>query len=125
MIYWKSKTLLVKPEDTYGVDSAPTGAANAILALNVRLSPMEGQDTERDLEKAHFGANPTIPTGLYQRLTFDVEAVPSVRLCTGGAPDLHPLHGGGGRVAGPGQHAGHCQATVAGSYDESVGHGSD
>ena len=23
MIYWKSKTLLVKPEDTYGVDSAP------------------------------------------------------------------------------------------------------
>ena len=34
MIYWKSKTLLVKPEDTYGVDSAPTGSANAILALN-------------------------------------------------------------------------------------------
>lgn len=89
MIYWKSKTLLVKPEDTYGADSAPTGAANAILALNVRLTPMEGQDTERDLETAHFGANPTIPTGLYQRLTFDVEAVPSG--AAGTAPAWGPL----------------------------------
>ena len=89
MIYWKSKTLLVKPEGDYGVDSAPTGAANAILALNVRLSPMEGQDTERDLETVHFGANPTIPTGVYQRLTFDVEAVPSG--AAGTAPAWGPL----------------------------------
>ena len=42
MINWKTKTLLVKPEQTYGEDSGPTAAANAILALNVRLAPMEG-----------------------------------------------------------------------------------
>lgn len=77
MINWKTKTILVKVEDTYGEDSAPTGAANAMLALNVRLAPMEGQDTPRETEKAYFGANPSIPTGLYSTLSFDIELVGS------------------------------------------------
>ena len=79
MINWKTKTVLVKIEDEYGEDSAPTAAANAILALNVRLAPMEGQDTPRDIEKAFFGANPSIPTGLYTTLSFDIELVKLAR----------------------------------------------
>ncbi|MGB3165639.1 MAG: phage tail tube protein [Alteraurantiacibacter sp.] len=89
MINWKSKTLLAKIEDTYGEDAAPTGAANAILALNVRLAPMEGQDTKRETEKVKFGADPSIPTGLYSTLTFDVELVGSG--ATGTAPAWGPL----------------------------------
>jgi hypothetical protein len=77
MIKWKSKVVLVKIEGTYGVDSAPTGAANAMLALNVRLAPMEGQDTQRDIERVKFGANPSLPTGLYSTLSFDLELVGS------------------------------------------------
>lgn len=89
MINWKSKALLAKMEQTYGVDSAPTGAANAILAQNVRLAPMEGEDVERNLERPYFGANPSIPVGLYSTLTFDVEAVGSGT--AGTAPGYGPL----------------------------------
>lgn len=89
MINWKTKTLLVKLEDEYAVDSAPTGAANAILAMNVRLAPMEGQDTPRNLEKPYSGANPSIPTGLYSTLSFDFELAASGTVGT--APPWGPL----------------------------------
>lgn len=74
---WKEKVLLAKIETTYGTDAAPTGAANAILATNVRLSPMEGQDVSRELELPYLGAQGTIPTGLHRKLSFNVEATPS------------------------------------------------
>ena len=48
---WKQKVLLVKTEATYGEDAAPSGAANAILAQDVQLKPMEGADVSRDLER--------------------------------------------------------------------------
>lgn len=77
MIRWDSKILLAKIETTYGTDSAPTGAANAILATNVQLSPMEGQDVSRELMQAYLAAQATIPTGLFARMTFRVELVGS------------------------------------------------
>lgn len=77
MIRWDSKILLCKLETTYATDSGPTGAANAILATNVVLSPMEGQDVSRDLDLAYLAAQATIPAGLYTRLTFRVELVAS------------------------------------------------
>ena len=89
MLYWKSKTLLAKIEVTYGVDPTPTGAANAILATNVRLAPMEGQDVDRDLEQSYFGASGMIPVGLYSTLTFDVEFAGSG--AAGTAPAYGPL----------------------------------
>lgn len=72
-LYWKSKTLLAKIETTYGTDPTPTAGANGILATNVSISPMEGQDVDRNLEFPHFGASEMIPTGLFAKLTFDVE----------------------------------------------------
>ena len=89
MLYWKSKTLLAKIEVSYGVDPTPTGAANAILATNVRLLPMEGQDVDRDLEQPYFGASGMIPVGLYSSLTFDVELAGSG--AAGTAPAYGPL----------------------------------
>ncbi|MGD9863586.1 MAG: phage tail tube protein [Pseudodonghicola sp.] len=74
---WKKKVLLAKIETTYGTDAVPTGAANSILATNVRLSPMEGQDVSRDLELPYMGAQGTIPTELHRKLAFNVEATPS------------------------------------------------
>jgi len=74
---WKKKVLLAKVETTYGTDAAPTGAANAILATNVRLSPMEGQDANRNLELPYMGAQGSIPTELHRKLSFHVEATPS------------------------------------------------
>jgi hypothetical protein len=63
----------VKIEGTYGTDSVPTGAANAILAEDVKLTPMEGQDVTRGHERPYLGARPTIPTGLYSKISFKGE----------------------------------------------------
>lgn len=71
--YWRNKTLLFKTEVTYGTDSVPTGAANAILATDFTLSPMEGQDTSRELELPFMGAQGTVPTGVHAKIAFKVE----------------------------------------------------
>jgi hypothetical protein len=86
---WSSKALLAKIEASYGTDPVPTGAANAILATNVTLSPMEGEDVTRNLETPYLAADPTLPVGLRSMLTFDVEAVGSAALGT--APSWGPL----------------------------------
>ncbi len=88
-IKWKSKTLLAKIEPAPGTDSAPTAAANAILAIDVSISPMEGQDVVRNLERPQMAADPSVPAGLYQTLTFSVELVGSGALGT--APAWGPL----------------------------------
>ncbi|KQZ14303.1 hypothetical protein ASD44_09630 [Mesorhizobium sp. Root554] len=88
-IKWKSKILLAKIETTYGVDPVPTGAANAILATNIVLQPMEGQDVSRELELPWLAAQATIPAGLHVRMTFRVELVPSG--AAGTAPAWGPL----------------------------------
>lgn len=72
-MFWRLQALLAKIETVYGTDSVPTGAANAILASDVKIMPMEGQDVTRDFERPYLGAKPTIPAGLYAKLSFKVE----------------------------------------------------
>lgn len=86
---WKSKTLLAKIETVYGTDSVPTAAANAILATDVSISPMEGQDVVRNLERPQMASDPSIPAGLFATMTFSVELVGSGALGT--APAWGPL----------------------------------
>ena len=76
-IRWKDKILLAVVENNYGVDPVPTGAQNGILALDVRLTPMEGNDVSRDLETPYLGAQATIPTELHRKLAYKVELVGS------------------------------------------------
>lgn len=76
-MFWNKKALLAKIETTYGTDPTPTGAANAILATNVSLNPMEGEDVSRNLERPFFGGQENLPVGLHSTLTFDVEMVGS------------------------------------------------
>jgi hypothetical protein len=86
-IFWKSKVLLAKIDATYGVDPVPTGAANAILATDVTLAPMEGEDVSRNLERPYLGGQETIPVGLRATLTFSTE------LAGSGAAGTPPLWG--------------------------------
>jgi hypothetical protein len=88
-ILWKNKLLLAKTEGTYGTDPTPTGGADAILATNVRLSPMEGDDVSRDLDRPYLGAQAMIPVGLRCRLQFNIELVPSGT--AGTAPAWGPI----------------------------------
>ena len=76
-IYRRSLILLSKLETTYGTDATPTGAANAIKAKNVKISPMEGQDLSRDLDLPAMGNQGTIPADLHMKLDFDIELAPS------------------------------------------------
>ncbi|MBM2294707.1 hypothetical protein JQX09_22425 [Sulfitobacter pseudonitzschiae] len=69
---WRDKILVAKIESTYGVDPVPTGG-DAILALEVALTPMEGQDKSRDLDRGYLGGQPTIPLDLHTKLSFKVE----------------------------------------------------
>lgn len=70
---WNTKILLAKIETTYGVDSVPVAATDAILAREVALTPMEGSDVSRDLETPWMGQDETLPAELHARLSFRVE----------------------------------------------------
>jgi hypothetical protein len=76
-LLWRSKILLAKIETTYGTDAVPTPAANAILANDVKLLPMEGTDVGRDLDLPYLGPQGTIPNELHAKLSFKVELAPS------------------------------------------------
>ena len=88
-MFWNRKVVLCKVEATYGTDAAPTGAADAVQAINVSLSPMEGEDVARGLERATLGADATIPAGLHAKMSFEVELAPSGS--AGTAPAWGPL----------------------------------
>jgi hypothetical protein len=88
-MFWRLQALLCKPEVTYGTDPLPTGAANAILAENVKISPMKGQDVKRNYERPFFSADGTIPAGLHMTITFEVELKGSGT--AGTAPAFDPL----------------------------------
>lgn len=89
VLKWKSKALLAKIEVTYGTDSVPTAAANGILATDVSLVPMDGEDVTRNLERQFLSADPSIPVAVRSVLTFSVELVGSGT--AGTAPAWGPL----------------------------------
>lgn len=88
-LYDKTKVLMIKPEVTYGTDSVPTGAANAILATDFRLMAMEGQDVSREVEMPWMGPQGTIAAGLHSKISFKVELKGSGT--AGTAPAYGPL----------------------------------
>lgn len=85
---WKSKILLGMIESTYGTDPTPQ-AANGILAKDVKWSPMEGNDVDRELELPEFGSTGTIPVNIHAKLSFMVELAPSGT--AGVAPGWGPI----------------------------------
>lgn len=85
---WESKILLVKLEDTYGTEATPLGL-NGILAKDIQLTPMDGNDVDRELERPFFGAQGTIPTELHSKINFQVELVGSGT--AGNAPQWGPV----------------------------------
>lgn len=88
-ILWDQKILLAKLETVYGTDAAPTGAANAVLAIDGSLTPMEGNDVSRELDLPYMGADATIPAELHAKLSFKIEFAASGT--AGTAPAWAPL----------------------------------
>ncbi|SEH22530.1 phage tail tube protein [Rhizobium sp. NFR12] len=71
--YWRNRAILGKIETTYGVDAAPTGAANALQATNVNLEPLLGEDVSRDLVLPYMGHQGVLFVANYARLSFEIE----------------------------------------------------
>ena len=71
---WDLHLITAKEETTYGTDAAPTGAANAILAQNVKLTPMAATEVTRQHARPYQGARPALLVGKHMKITFEVEA---------------------------------------------------
>ncbi len=69
--------LIGKLETTYGTDATPTAAANAIRALNVKITPLAGGTTERPPMGASMGAKPKLHINKHVLIEFDVELIGS------------------------------------------------
>lgn len=66
--------LTAKEEVTYGVDSAPSAVSNAVLAQNVKITPMAATEVQRQHARPYQGARPSILVGKHVMITFEVEA---------------------------------------------------
>ena len=88
-LFWRKKTLLAALETTYGTDASPTGAANAMVATNVTLRPMEGESVSRDIDRPYLGARGEILVNTHVQLDFDVELAGAGG--AGDAPGYAPL----------------------------------
>lgn len=87
MLRWKRKVLAIKPEASYGTDPIPTAAANAVLARNVRLRPLEHEGEERIADTGYYGHLGEIVAGTFVGLDFEVE------LAGAGAAGTAPAYG--------------------------------
>jgi len=86
---FRKKILLAKIEVTYGTDAVPTGAANAIQTSNLEISPLEGDEVSRNLDKPTLGNELSLIVGAHVMVEFDVEYAGSG--AAGTAPAFGPL----------------------------------
>lgn len=102
----RRRTILAKIETTYGTDSVPTGAANALLVRNLEITPLESEFASRDLIRTFMGNSEQLPVGIRAQMTVEVEMAGSgtagtapgydalMRACGLSVATLATTHGG-------------------------------
>lgn len=89
-LFARRTAVLLKAESTYGTDPTPSGSANAVLATDVTLTPIDAQyQAKPELRGAYMGTELEIPTAAPVRLTFGVHLTGSG--AAGTAPAYGPL----------------------------------
>jgi len=83
------RSILAKTETTYGSDSSPTGADNAIQVSALEISPVESDVLSRDLIRSYLGNSPQLIANTRVGVTFSVEYAGSGT--AGTAPKYGPL----------------------------------
>lgn len=71
------KVLMAKIETVYGTDAIPAGATDAVLASNVKVTPMTQTLTDRKMAQPFLGGQGKYVGERYAQLDFDVEAAGS------------------------------------------------
>lgn len=87
--YLRKLAVLAKIEATYGVDAAPTGAADAMQMTNVTVEPMAGGEVARELISPYMGHQGVMLTGTHMTLAGDIELAGAG--AAGTAPAWGPL----------------------------------
>lgn len=86
---YRKRTILAKIESTYGTDSSPTGANDAIQVRNLEISPAESEVLSRDLIRTYLGNSPQLIANTRVNVTFEVEYSGSGT--AGTAPQYDPI----------------------------------
>lgn len=89
----RNTAIMAKIETTYAVDSAPTGAANAILVSNQSIVPLQAQNVDRALVRPYLGGSEQLLGPVTKEVSFDVELV-------GGGTGVAPAWGALMRACG-------------------------
>lgn len=72
-LYARNAILAAKIETTYGTDSTPTAAANAMRVRDCTINPLEGETAEMNYIRNWFGANPLLRTSKFMTAQFSVD----------------------------------------------------
>ncbi len=83
----RRRAILAKIETTYGTDSIPTGAANAILIKNPTITPLSSTLVDRNNIKPYLGENQQLLANTHVQVNFEVE------LAGAGAAGTAPAYG--------------------------------
>ncbi|MCD0494823.1 hypothetical protein LQD23_21340 [Chromobacterium violaceum] len=83
----KRVAIIAKTETKEGVDAVPTGAANAILVANPKVTPLDSDKAERNIVRPYFGNAESVVTGVRMKAEFEVE------LAGAGEPGAVPAWG--------------------------------
>lgn len=72
MLKWNKKALLLKAEVTYGTDSVPAEATDALLAYDVAIKPLILDKDKRDFALPHFGNQGDLVAGKHVEIDFKI-----------------------------------------------------
>lgn len=85
----RKTVVLAKAETTYGTDSVPTGAANALVVRNLSLTPLAANRVSRDIVRDYLGNSEQLVASESVQLSFEVEMAGAG--AAGTAPKWGPL----------------------------------
>jgi len=69
----RNALLTAKIETTYGTDSTPAAATNAILCRNLSVQPLNIEAVDRDTVRPWFGNSPQVVASRYSVAEFEIE----------------------------------------------------
>lgn len=78
----RNTAILLKLETTYGTDSSPTGAANAMLVSNLTINPFNAQNVDRDNIRPFLGGSEQLVGTRFVECSFDLEITGSGTVAT-------------------------------------------
>lgn len=68
----RKTVILAKVETSVGVDAAPTGAANALKAFDMSITPLEMSAIAANVMAVYFGAAMSLPGSAFSKCSFSV-----------------------------------------------------